>query len=356
MLQRLLPAWLALLLAIACASPASAPTGGTAKPAAGASSAAPGAATPAPPRERVAILYPNQGANQTATLLAQEAGLYAKHGLDAEVQFLEGSPTVMQAVTAGNAQFAIVGTSASISAAFRGLDAMLIATAQPGLIYTLWANGIQRPADLRGKRVAVGRINTDPDFALQLVLDRLGLRYNEDVTAVHVDAGGDAARIAAVQAGSADGVMLTAGFSSRVRQLGYTPLVDLTAERIPYEAATVVTTRSFATAKPHAVRGFVRAFTEAIALAKKDRPAVMETYRKVLRLDDPEVMDEFYETYVERVYPEVPYVSEAGVQTVLDTLARTEPQAATVKPEQYIDNSYVREMDESGFVRQLYGR
>ena len=88
--------------------------------------------------------------------------------------------------------------------------------------------------------------------------------------------------------------------------------MDLVAERIPYEAATVVTTRAFAASKPAAVRAFVRAFTEAIALAKQDRPRVLELYRQYARLDDPEMAAEWYEVYVEQVFPRVPYVSEAG--------------------------------------------
>jgi ABC-type nitrate/sulfonate/bicarbonate transport system substrate-binding protein len=352
----------ALAAMTACASPpASAPAGSSALPAASSAPSAPAAsraasapAATAPPRERVTILYPNQGGNQTATWLAKDAGLYDKYGLDADVEFIEGSPTVMQAVTAGNAQIAIVGTTASISAAFRGLDAVLIATAQPGLLYTLWSSTIPQVSDLRGKRIATGRINTDPDFALRLLLDRLGLVYNQDVTVVHVDAGGETARIAAAQGGSADAVMLTTGNSGMMRRLGFAPLVDMVSEHIPYEAATVVTTRSFAASKPEAVRGFMRAFVEAIALAKRDRAAVLDLYRKYARLEDAEIAGEWYDEYVQRVFPRAPYVSEAGVQTVLNLLAQTEPQAVEVKPEQYIDNQYVRELDDAGFIRQLY--
>src|SRR3954452_16447867 len=163
-----------------------------------AAATAPSAATP----ERVTILYPNQGANQTATWLAQEAGLYARYGLDASVEVVEGRPTVMQALAAGNAQVAVVGTTASISAGLRGLDVVLVATAQPGLLYTRWTAGIDRVDDLRGKRVASGPLTSDPDFALRLLLGRLDLRYNEDVAVLHVDAGGEPARIAAVVGGS----------------------------------------------------------------------------------------------------------------------------------------------------------
>ncbi|HLH23043.1 MAG TPA: ABC transporter substrate-binding protein [Chloroflexota bacterium] len=343
-----------LIAMLACGAPAASPPPSSAPPAAGSAPGAPAAAATAPPRERVTILYPNQGGNQTATWLAKEAGLYDKYGLDADVEFIEGSPTVMQAVTAGNAQFAVVGTTASIAAAFRGLDAVLIATAQPGLLYTLWSSSISQVGDLRGKRVATGRINTDPDFALRLLLDKLGLVYNQDVTAVHVDAGGESGRIAVAQAGGADAVMLTTGNSGLMRRLGFAPLVDLVSEHIPYEAATVATTRSYAASKPHAVRAFTRAFTEAIALAKQDRAAVLDLYKTYARLEDAEVAGEWYDEYVQRVFPRAPYVSEAGVQTVLDLLAETEPQAADAKPSQFIDNSYVRELDDSGFIRQLY--
>jgi NitT/TauT family transport system substrate-binding protein len=351
-------ALLVLLAALACAAPAPAEPRDAASvtPSAAAAGTGPAAATAssAAPPERVTILYPNQGANQTATWLAQEAGLYARDGLDASVEFIEGSPTVMQALAAGNAQFAVVGTTASISAGLRGLDIVLVATAQPGLLYTLWTAGIDRVEDLRGKRIASGRLNSDPDFALRLLLGRLDLRYNEDVAVVHVDAGGEPARIAAVAGGSADAAILAPGSTARIRQLGYLPLVDLVAERIPYEAATVVTTRAFAASKPEAVRGFVRAFTEAIALAKQDRSRVLDLYRQYARLDDPEMAAEWYEVYVEQVFPRVPYVSEAGVQTVLDLLSRTEPEAASVQPVRFIDNRYVRELEESGFIRQLY--
>ena len=350
--------WVAFVALAACASPTAPSQGGrvsdTAPAASGGARTAP--ASEAPPRERVTLLYPSQGGNHAALWMAEEHGLFTRNGLDLALEFIEGSPRVMQAMVAGNGQIAHVGTSASISAAFRGLDAVLIGTLQPRLIFTLWTNGITRTEDLPGKRIATGRINTDPDFALRVILMRLNLRYNEDVAVVHVDAGGDPARVATVQANGADGLVIGAGLSSRLRQFGYTPLVDLISENIPYEAATIATTRDFVANKPHAARGFMRALTEGIAMAKQDRAATLEVYRERGRVDDVEVLNEWYETYVERVYPKVPYVSEAGVRTVLDLLAITEPQAATVRPEDYIDNRFVREMDESGFIQQLYTR
>jgi NitT/TauT family transport system substrate-binding protein len=346
----------ALLILAACTAPAQAPRAESGAPAPGAQAADPAPASPPPPLERATLLYPSQGGNHAALWMAEDHGLFRKHGLDLDLQFIEGSPIVMQAMAAGNGELAHVGTSASISAAFRGLDTVLVATIQPRLIFALWTKGVARTADLAGKRIATGRVNSDPDFALRVMLNRLSLRYNEDLAVVHVDAGGDAARLAAVEANAADGLVIAAGMSSRLSRLGYTQLMDLSVENIPYEAATIVTTRPYAASKPHVVRGFLRAATEGIAMAKQDRAATLEVYRQHARLDDLDTLNEWYETYVERVYPTVPYVSAAGVRTVLDLLAITEPQAATVNPEDYIDNSFMRDIEASGFVQQLYAR
>ena len=55
-----------------------------------------------------------------------------------------------------------------------------------------------------------------------------------------------------------------------------------------------------------------------------------------------------------RVWEKVPYVSPAAVQTLLDFAKH--PAAKTAKPEQFIDNSILAELERSGFVNQLYER
>ena len=53
-----------------------------------------------------------------------------------------------------------------------------------------------------------------------------------------------------------------------------------------------------------------------------------------------------------KVWERVPYVSSAAVQNLLNFAKH--PAAKTAKPEQFIDNSILAELERSGFVNQLY--
>jgi hypothetical protein len=52
----------------------------------------------------------------------------------------------------------------------------------------------------------------------------------------------------------------------------------------------------------------------------------------------------------------VPYATEEMVATILESIAPTEPRAASARPADFIDNRFVRELEDSGYIRQLYGR
>jgi len=56
----------------------------------------------------------------------------------------------------------------------------------------------------------------------------------------------------------------------------------------------------------------------------------------------------------ETMYPKKQYPSLEGLKTVIDELAERDPRAKTAKPEQFVDNTFIRELDQSGFIDGLY--
>jgi hypothetical protein len=72
---------------------------------------------------------------------------------------------------------------------------------------------------------------------------------------------------------------------------------------------------------------------------------------KYTKTENKEDLDETYNTYV-KVWEQAPYVSPAAMQTLLNFAVN--PAAKSAKPEQFIDNSFVAELDKSGFITQLY--
>jgi hypothetical protein len=76
--------------------------------------------------------------------------------------------------------------------------------------------------------------------------------------------------------------------------------------------------------------------------------------KKFLKADDDALVREAYDIFTTYV-AKIPYPRPDGVQAVIDTLAADNPRAASVKAADFIDDRFIRELDESGFFKQLYG-
>ena len=74
---------------------------------------------------------------------------------------------------------------------------------------------------------------------------------------------------------------------------------------------------------------------------------------KYLRINDRQVLEAQYDENANKLYVKKPYPTVAGVKTILESLPRNE-RAKGAKPEQFVDLSIVREVDESGFIDELY--
>jgi hypothetical protein len=82
----------------------------------------------------------------------------------------------------------------------------------------------------------------------------------------------------------------------------------------------------------------------------------LDTLKKYARLTDVSLMRIIHDEYARRLIPSLPYPSPEGIQTIIDQLAKTRPQAKTLNPRDFIDPTILREIEASGFVRQLYGQ
>jgi ABC-type nitrate/sulfonate/bicarbonate transport system substrate-binding protein len=108
------------------------------------------------------------------------------------------------------------------------------------------------------------------------------------------------------------------------------------------------------TERPDFVRRVVRGWARALAFFLTNPDESLPLLARHLRVDDLSVMQDAYRDYAP-IVQRIPYPRPGGIQTVLDLLAPTTPAAATAKPEAFITDHFVRELDESGFFRALYG-
>ena len=348
-----------VVLAILACAPTGAPAPGVgAAPAPAATAAASTASTPTgvPARLPVRIAYGSISGSNLGLWAAKEAGLFEQHGLEVlDFPLIEGGTLAIQALVAGDIQVVLAGSSGVLAAALQGADIVLVAGASNKFDFALMSlPSIRSAADLHGKRVGVSRFGSSSDFAARVALDRLGLDPDRDVTLIQV--GGTGQRLAALQSGAIDAAPEIAPAQLTARKLGFHILIDLAALGVPYEVGPLSTTRALIAQSPETVRRVVRAYVAGIHRLKTDKAFGMETARRYLHTDDPEVLEATWEHFALRSIPEVPYLEDAALAPVLRELAESEPAAANARPSDFYDNRFLQEAEATGFVRQLYGR
>ena len=304
--------------------------------------------------ERAIVAFGSSGGNLTPFWIGREAGLYRQHGVDADVVFFRGSTIAINALVTKDAQFAGLGASSAVLAKLGGMDTVLIATATPGLLfYLITKKEIKSANDLKGKKIAVSRPGTDSDLAARVAVQRLGLA-EKDVAFVSV--GADAERVMAMSQNVVDATVVTVAGYVAAQKLGFNTLLDLSQANIPYEAASLITTQTLIRENPELVRRFTRGFVAAIQYAQTHRDFTIKVLSKYMRTDDKDILNASYDYFVGRVIPRTPYVSEKGLQAVIDFIRQRNPQTPNVKVQDFMDNRFIKELDEGGFIKSLYSR
>ena len=152
--------------------------------------AAPLAAQPA--LQDIIIAMPNFTFTSTPNLIAEELGLWAKHGLNVKIVQIAGVGAT-NAVIAGSADFVQAGGSTLTRAAARGQRLLAIAnTAERNIVAITMRKEIaatagfdakapleKRAAVLRGRTFGVGAINANPHAYLLAVAARGGVKPDE---------------------------------------------------------------------------------------------------------------------------------------------------------------------------------
>jgi NitT/TauT family transport system substrate-binding protein len=134
--------------------------------------------------------------------LAQEAGIFRKHGLDAHVVLVSGSPRNVQSLIAGNFDYTMAGVTPLIRARLNGADPVIlaaIANYSTQKIMVAPVAKIHKVEDLRGKIVGVTQYGSEGDTFLRIALKSVDLRPDMDVTIFQT--GGGANTVQALAAG-----------------------------------------------------------------------------------------------------------------------------------------------------------
>jgi len=304
--------------------------------------------------EKITAAYGSLGGVQLPLFVTEAAGLFKKHGLEVELVFIEGGSRAATALVSG--QTPIIGADPSVMAlaAGRGSDIVIIASMTNTLPYFMAARPeIKTKEELKGKRVGVSRFGSASDFVTRIALERLGLVPDKEVAIVQV--GAVPTRFAALESGAIQATVLTPPANLLAKRRGFTILVNVAELGLKIPNSTISTTRSYLNSYRDTVRRFLAAYVEGIKVLRSDSAFAIKTLSKYSRVTEPESLREAYEVY-SKANPHRPYVDLPSIQKVIDFLSRQRPEMAKLKPEDFVDMSVLREIDQSGYIDSLYSR
>jgi ABC-type nitrate/sulfonate/bicarbonate transport system substrate-binding protein len=306
-------------------------------------------------QDRLKIIYSQFTMTNSVTWFAREAGLFERHGLAADLVYVDSTPAV-QALTAGQAPIATMSGGLAVGPYLNGLDLVMLAGWCNLNAYQLVARPeIRRPEDLRGKVIGIGRFGAAADWGLRLILRKLGINETKDVQIVQAGGGGPSTRLAAMEAKRLDATVLDSPQTVQARRLGFRIVADGVELGIPFLQGGLVTRRAYIQTHEDIVRRVARVVVEAIHHAKTNKQASLAVMQKYLRVQDREALEDAYESFVVKQFPRAPYAMPASVQAIFDLAAARDPRAKTADPQGFIEPRFIRELDQKGVIDQLYG-
>jgi NitT/TauT family transport system substrate-binding protein len=310
------------------------------------------AARETPAADKLVADYGGHAGFQSAVWVAKDLKIFDKHGLDVEVIMITGSARSVAALMGGSTQFATGSATGPLAAATKGSDIKILAASYNKFPYAFVVKpDIRTPKDLRGKKVNILNYGGSNDLALQLALKEWGMKLSD----TQVIVGGDApTRLGSLMAGRTDATILSPPHLTIAVKSGYRVLADMGDMSANFPQSTLNVKGSFVKESRDVVKRFLRAYAEAIHNIKTQRDKTINIFAKRMRIDDPETVKTTYEYFAPRFsFP--PRVSLEGVRDTLSFYAEHNPAFKNRKPEEFVDQSLMDELEKEGFFKKLGG-
>ena len=284
---------------------------------------------------------------------ALDNGLFEKYGLKFENIFIRGSGPNLTALAGEEVQFTYCAADALIPGMAAGLDVKIVASPLVKLPYVLVARKeIKRPEDLNGKALGIARAGDLSDRLSRAVIKKFGM--SGDVVTMRPIGGSQGERYLAMAAGIVDGVIITPPLDVRAKNEGFNVLYRLVDLNLPFVYSSLETSNRMLRDRPETVQRMVAGLAEAVHFVEKNPDKAKASMAKAMRTKDQEALQSAYNTYAKDILDRTMIVPGKAIAEAVD-LARESGTPVRKKPEDLYDNSFVLNLEKSGFLKEICG-
>jgi NitT/TauT family transport system substrate-binding protein len=300
------------------------------------------AAGPLPAQSPVRINWTAVTGAQSGMFMAQQEGLFRKHGLDVELIHIPSSSRGIQAILAGEIAFSFMDGSNAAQANMKGANLALVAGATNRQVFSLMAKSeFKRITDLKGKKIGITRVGSSTHTSALYALGSAGLKTADYQLLPLLEVPNI---FTALAAGQIDAGIMSPPTNARAKRAGFVELMNVAKEGPEFVSVAVGTSRSYIKANEEIVRRVVRAYAAGVQTFKVNKPAALSMIQKQLKVSDPGIQEDTYSQFREYLeYP--PYVSRKGMEAVIAEIAEKEAGAKNAKPEDFLEMRFVAELE-----------
>jgi ABC-type nitrate/sulfonate/bicarbonate transport system substrate-binding protein len=290
------------------------------------------------------------GGAQIPLWAGRDLGTFRKYQLDVEGVLILGGARGMQALLGGSTHSANMAAMVPIRTAVAGGDVVIVAAfLNKNLLKFVAQKTINKPGDLRGKKIGIANFGGSNEFGVLLALREWGIP-REAVNII--PAGGSAARLSAMEARGLDATVLSYDHALVAVQKEMTTLGDLAEITPEFPDRLIVTRRSFLDKERDTIKRFLQALSESIYQVSTQREKILPVITRHLKVER-KVAEETYDLY-HNGFSLPPRVGRKGVKGVVDiVLQQMGRPKEEVNLSRLIDESLIDELEREGFFNRL---
>jgi ABC-type nitrate/sulfonate/bicarbonate transport system substrate-binding protein len=301
--------------------------------------------------EKLTLAHVAMNPGQGMFLLAKDAGLLAKYGFTADVVLIPGTPRTVQALIAGDLDYAVAGTPAVLRARMQGADVVILASLSSyssQRVFVRPDSTVGNIKELKGKIIGVTQYGSAGDTFFRAALKKIGLK-DSDVTILQM--GGTPGVAQALESRRIEvGVLGDSGMLLVFRGIAR-PLNGASSRELGFKAldGPLSTTERKIKADRNAVLRLMQAYVEAIHYFKTNKAGTLRIFKKHMRGLNDEDLSTWFEETRESLEP-LPYPDDAALRAELEQINAPKSPG----PEHYLNASFLDELKKTGFVDKLY--
>ncbi len=285
-------------------------------------------------------------------MVTWKARLFQKHGLDIDKpRIMGGAKGVLRGLVSREIQFGNLAAPAPLRANLKGEADLVFLTGGINQQFIMGRPGLDRREQLAGNKIGFvgdGGLN---DALVKFVIQKLAVEGIRGLREAAIPAGGDQ-ELAALLSGSCDAIVITPPESIDAQRKGCKYLVDFAEYGLNYALGGIAARRDYVEQNPEITRKFIKAYVEGMHRYRTDREFTVGVQAEYSGIADRSVAEETYDL-TQPGMPSVPYPVVSSLQTLLDFMANELPEAKDADARRFVDDRFIRELDESGFITAL---